>query len=153
MQLARLPAGEPPITWMLKSAVVDGRDLLDTSLEIRANENVEGLVVTFSDRYTELTGTLLDAAGVPAPGFYIAVFTTDRAAWSTGSRRLRSVFATEGKFRVTGLPPGEYYLAALTEIDSSVWGDPDFMDAVAAGAIKITLAETEKKTQDMKIGR
>jgi hypothetical protein len=148
-----LQPGEFPTTWMVKTATIDGRDVLDTPIEIRANENVEGVVITFSDQYTELSGTLLDAAGIPVIGYYVAIFPTERTLWSTTSRRMRTFLAQEGKYRLAGLPPGEYYLAVLTEVDTSVWGDPEFMELVAAGAIKITLAEAEKKTQDMKIGR
>jgi hypothetical protein len=74
--------------------------------------------------------------------------------WSQRSRRLRVPVraSTEGKFRFTNLPPGEYYMAALTDFEPNDYYNPTFLDQVAAaGAIKITLAEGEKKVQDLRI--
>jgi uncharacterized protein (DUF2141 family) len=141
-------------TWQLKSAVVGGRDALDTNLEIAPGRSLEDLAVTFTDRSTELTGKLQDASGNPVSDLMILVFSTDRATWSPQSRRMRQPTqpGSDGVFRFTGLPPGDYYLAAVTDIEQGDWGDPGFMDQVAAAAIKITLGEGEKKTQDIRIG-
>ena len=46
MQGVRMPIGP----WWLKSLVVNGRDLLDSPLELR--QNVDDAVVTFTDRPT-----------------------------------------------------------------------------------------------------
>jgi hypothetical protein len=55
-------------------------------------------------------------------------------------------------FRFTGLPPGRYYLAALTEVDQSNLSDEAFLKRVAASATIVTLAEGEKKVQELKLG-
>jgi hypothetical protein len=84
----------------------------------------------------------------------ILVFSTDRATWYPQSRRMRPPTqpGSDGMFRFTGLPPGEYYLAAVTDLEQGDWGDPGFMDQVAAASIKISLGEGEKKVQDIRIG-
>ena len=83
----------------------------------------------------------------------ILVFSTDRSIWSQGTRRVPAPIQpdTSGKFRADGLPAGEYYVAAVSDMDPGDWGDPGFMEQVAAVAFKITLGEGEKKTQDLKI--
>jgi hypothetical protein len=141
--------------WRLKSSVVDGHDTLDEALEIRPGQNIAGALLTFTDQMAELSGTLLDAAGKPAPGFTILVFSTNRAYWTSGSRRIPQPLqpSSDGKFKATGLPAGEYYLAAVTDLDPQDWGDPVFMDQVAAAAIKVTLGDGEKKVQDLKIAQ
>jgi 5-hydroxyisourate hydrolase-like protein (transthyretin family) len=145
--------GQSGPSWSVRSAIADGRDTLDVPLEIKPGQNVEGMVVTFSDQATELTGSLIDQAGKPAPGFTILVFSTDRAHWSQGSRRLAQPTqpGSDGKFRIANLPPGEYFMAAVTDLEPGDWGDATFMEAVAAAAFKITLGEGEKKVQDVKI--
>jgi protocatechuate 3,4-dioxygenase beta subunit len=151
----RLTANVPGNTgWTLKSSIIDGRDTLDDSLEIKAGQNVSGAVLTFTDQMGELSGRLIDAAGKPAPGFTILLFSTDRAYWPTGSRRVPPPIqpASDGKFRATGLPAGEYYVAAVTDLDPQDWGDPAFMDQIVPGAIKITIGDGEKKVQDLKAG-
>jgi hypothetical protein len=140
--------------WTLKSSVIDGRDILDDSIEIKPGQSVSGAVLTFTDQMSELSGRLIDAAGKPAPGFTILLFSTDRAYWPTGSRRVPPPIqpASDGKFRATGLPAGEYYLAAVTDLDPQDWGDPAFMDQIVPGALKITIGDAEKKVQDLKVG-
>jgi len=58
---------------------------------------------------------------------------------------------TDGRFTISGLPPGEYYIAALTEFDNADISDAGFLEAIAKAAIKITLAEGEMKSQDLKL--
>jgi len=153
--------GNAPITgfsaaqgWQLESAITGGRDTLDTHLEIAPAENVSDLAVTFTDRSTELGGKLQDGSGNPVSDLMILVFSTDRAHWAPQSRRLRPPTqpGSDGLFRFTGLPPGDYFLAAVTDLEQGDWGDPAFMEQVAAAAIRITLGEGEKKTQDIRIG-
>ena len=82
--LPRLPASNNPV-WTLKSAMVNGRDVADAPLEIRANEDITGVVVTFTDQWTGISGTLFDAAGRPTPEFSIVVFSTNRTFWKPSS--------------------------------------------------------------------
>jgi hypothetical protein len=51
----------------------------------------------------------------------------------------------------TDLPAGEYFIAALTDLDPAEWQDPAFLDQIAPAAIKVTLAEGEKKRTDIRI--
>jgi len=141
-------------TWTLKSAQAGGRGLLDTPVDIQPGGDLADVVVTFTDKVTEINGLLLDQAGRPAPEFYVFVFPTDAARWTPLSRWLRPPTrpATDGRYRITGLPPGEYYLAALMEFDQNSWNSPVFLEQVVPGAIKITIGEGEKKTQDIRLG-
>lgn len=142
----------PGSTWTLKSAMLSGRDVVDLPFEVRPNEDAAGLVVTFTDRPTEISGSLVDRAGRPAPGFPIVVFSTDRAYWTIGSRRIQQVRpSSDGKYKLSGLPAGEYYMCAVTDLDQSQLYDPSALDALAAGSFKITLADGEKKVQDLKL--
>jgi hypothetical protein len=150
---ANQSASMPVDIWTLKSIVVNGRDVTDVSLEVKPGEDVTGVVVTFTDRPTTLSGRVIDRAGRPAPGFPIVVFSTDRAQWSVGSRRVRQVRpASDGTFTITGLPAGEYYVSAVTDLDANDLSDPTFLEELAAsGALKLTLADGERKTQDLRL--
>jgi len=72
--------------------------------------------------------------------------------WTQGSRRTRqSTPNASGKFLLTNLPPGEYFLAAVTDVVPQDLYDSKFLTQVAAAAVKVTLAEGEKKVQDLRI--
>lgn len=150
---ATVPGATPTSGWQLRSALVDGRDVVDIPIEITPGQNLTGAVLTFTDQMAELSGRLIDAAGRPAPGLTVLLFPTDRAQWVIGSRRMPQPIlpSNDGRFRATNLPAGEYFLAAVTDLDQQDWGDPAFMEQAVAGAIKITLAGGERKTQDLRV--
>jgi hypothetical protein len=149
-----MPAGlASPGGWTLKSVMAGGRDIADAPLEIRPGVDVSGVVVTFTDRPAELSGSVTDAAGRPAPGFPIVVFSTDRAYWTLSSRRVQTARpSSDGKYTITGLPAGEYYVCAVTAVDRTEQYDPTFLDQLVPVSFKITIADGEKKTQDLRLG-
>lgn len=150
---SRLATQPPSTTWMPKSAMWRGRDLLDGSFEIAAGENLTGVVITYTDRPAELSGTLVDATGRPAPQFYVMVYSTDRKFWTPNSRRIKPVRAgVDGSYRISGLPPGEYFICALTELDTEQAYDPIYLEQLVPASIKLSIAESEKKIQALKIG-
>ena len=59
--------------------------------------------------------------------------------------------ATDGAFAFHDLPPGEYFLAALTDIEPDAWQEPGVLDSLAAVAGRVTLNEGEAITQDFQI--
>jgi hypothetical protein len=129
----------------------NGRDAVDTGVVVKPGENVD-LVVTFTDRPAEITGVLQDSAGRPAPAFFIVIFPADRALWIPGSPRLGAVRpGTDGRYSRTALPPGEYYLAALTDVEDREWNDPAFLEALVPSAIRVTVGEGERKIQNIQV--
>src|SRR4029079_5258168 len=85
------------------------------ALPIAAGERAN-VTITLA-RAAVITGTVLDQFGQPLSGFALRVMKYSYAA-GTGERRLSPVFASSsgpderGAFRIFGLPPGEYYVAA-----------------------------------------
>ena len=139
--------------WQLKSIVVNGVDVADTAIYVRPGENLTDVVVTFTDKLAELSGTVYDQAGRVTPNFPIIVFSTNEAHWRQGSRRTRQVRpATDGSFKVLGLPAGEYFVSAVTSVEQSDLADPEFLRQLAAASFRITLKDAEQKKQDLKLG-
>ena len=147
--------GAPSSPWVLKSAVASGRDLADVPFDIDVGEEISDVVVTFTDRATELSGTLLDAAGRPAPGFYVIVISRDERFWTPGTRRMPppARAATDGTFRFAGLPPGSYVLAAVAGAEPDDLADPVFLRQLGAAGVEVTLADGERKTQNVRFAR
>ena len=51
---------------------------------------------------------------------------------------------------MTGLPPGEYYAAAVGADASADWQDPKFLESLVRVAIRVTLGDGESKVIDIK---
>jgi len=143
----------PETGWHLRSVIVAGRDILDFPLEIGGD--VTGAVATFTDQHSELSGTLQSAASIPAPDYFVVVFPRDSALWRPASRRVQTARpSTDGRFVFRDLPAGDYLLAAVTDLESSDLSDQAFLEALVRAAAPVSLADGEKKTQDLRlIGR
>jgi hypothetical protein len=141
--------------WVLKSAMLNGRDVTDEPFDIGAGEQISGVVVTLTDRPTELSGVLQDTTGQPAPGFYVVVFPTDPKHWIQGSRRLPvpARAASDGAFRFAGLPAGVYHLAAVTVIDQADLSDTAFLRELSRAAVTVTVIDGERTTQNLRFGK
>jgi hypothetical protein len=147
-----VPGGPPASpTWLMKSATTNGLNLLDNPLEV-ASDDVAGVEVTMTDRPTELAGMMQDAAGKPAPEYYLIAFPQNTAQWVPQSLRIQQVRpAADGKFLFRGLPPGDYFLGGVVDVQPGEWYDRTFLQQLTATAIRLTLAEGEKKTQNIQV--
>ena len=148
-----------PLRWQLRSAVKDGRDLLDTPVEFNiATGGLTDVELTFSDQQTTLSGIVTTGSGAPLPACYVVVFPADRGLWATGS--LQSIYerrvterrpATDGRFVFEGLPPGDYLLAAVAHLDPAGWRTAEFLESLVARAARVSLAEGQRRTHDIRV--
>ena len=138
--------------WSIKGSTANGREALEAPLRVNANETLEW-TVTYTDKPTSLTGVFQDRGGRAATEYYILVFSSDRKHWTPGSRRIRMTRpSTDGTFSVKGLPPGEYFLAALADLETGEWNDPALLDQLVSSSAKISLRDGETTKQDFRIG-
>lgn len=149
----RLSVQAPGPVWSVRSAILDDRDIIDAPFDVRAGQHITGVTITLTDSPAELSGRLTDASARPMQ-LYVLVFSADRSLWGTATRRVASARAREtGDYSFNGLPPGEYFLCALTEIDTTrVSADPAYLEELAPLSIKLSIGEGEKKRQDLRVG-
>jgi hypothetical protein len=138
--------------WIIKSSTANGRESFEAPLRINPNETLDW-TITYSDKPTGVTGVLKEPGGRPATDYYILIFSSDRRYWMPGSRRVRMTRpGTDGSYSVKGLPRGEYYLAALADLETGEWNDPVLLEQLVGSSAKITLGEGEMTIQDFRIG-
>jgi hypothetical protein len=109
-------------------------------------------VLTLSNQHTSLSGVLETASRLPAVNFTVIAFTTNRSWWVPPFRRIRTTRpATDGHFEFQDLPPGEYYLAAVTDLAPDDVRDAEFLAQAVGTAIRVTIGEGEQKVQNLRI--
>ena len=80
-----------PVGWMFKAAMLNGIDVSETPLDL--HDDVGGVVITFTDRWTGIRGTVRTARSQPDEGASVLLFPSDPQRWSNhgaGARRTRS---------------------------------------------------------------
>ncbi len=143
------------LAWMDVSVRLGGRDVADLPFDLRPGDSITDVVLTMTDRQQAVSGTLQDASGRPATEFTMILFPAEKAYWLPDSRRIRTARpATDGRFAFPGPqgpPPGDYLLAAVTDLRPNEHFDPAFLEALAKEAIKLRLNPGEQKTQDIRL--
>jgi len=95
----------PPAGMYVKSINIGGQDYTRTPIEPSALE-AGPLEILLSPNAAEITGTVRDENGEPAPGLSIAL-------WTKGDVRPQLARAEEaGVFRFSNLAPGDYFVVA-----------------------------------------
>ena len=138
--------------WVVDSIMAGNQDALDFPLEVSGSRNVSGIVVTFGDRVTELSGTIATQQGEPATEQTILLYPADQKYWTPQSRRIRTVRASaDGQFNFRIVPPGEYRLTTLVDPDPGIWYDREVLEQLDSSSVRIVLAEGEKKVEHVRI--
>jgi hypothetical protein len=145
LRLERAPAG-----WTLQAVRVNGIDATDAVLNVGAKDQpLSDVEIVLTNRLTELSGSVTDARGQPIADCTVMVFAVDRQLWYDGSRFFMATRPSrDGTFALRGLPPGEYFLAAVDRIPgtetATEWQDPEFLDSISQSAMRVTLTEGQK---------
>jgi hypothetical protein len=144
---AQMPRG-----WMLKTVIVDGRDVTDAPLELRSGQLLSNVTMVFTDKLSEINGTITDDRGTPITDFTMLAFPADPSLWRAQSRQIMTARPDQtGRFQIRGLPAGEYLLAAVDPAEQGEWFEPSFLDQHRAGAARVTVGDGDVKTQNLKM--
>jgi hypothetical protein len=138
--------------WSLKSVSVGDRDVTDTPIEIRSGQTLSNVAIVFTDKINEISGSITTTTGVPIPDYTVLAFPTDPSLWRPQARQIATTRPDQtGKYRLRGLPPGEYYVTTVDPTEQGEWFEPAYLDEHRAGASRVTLGDGDVKTQDFKI--
>jgi protocatechuate 3,4-dioxygenase beta subunit len=139
----------------LKSAYINGTDAVDRPFDFGLNGGVyRDVELTVSDGAAMLEGQAVDERDARA--YTVAVFPVDRTLWFSRSRYIKTGRSqADGSFRVTGLPPGDYLVAAVNRLEFGLGelADVEMLEQLAAGGQRVTLAERDRKTLSLRLIR
>jgi hypothetical protein len=142
----------PPAGWVLKSAMLSGRDVSNVPLSLDAD--LTTLVITFTDRPSMLSGQVQNATGASDPSATVLVFPADSGGWTDYGgfpRRLQAIRVDRnGQFQAANLPGGDYLLVAIPDESSANWQDPKVLQALSRLATSVTLGDGETRSVSLK---
>jgi hypothetical protein len=133
--------------WRLRSAMWQGKDLLETGLDLNdSTGDVTGVVLTFTDRPAGVvTGVVKSEGGSIDPACTVVIFPTSSGPWPAFTPRIASDRpATNGKFEFRDLPAGDYYVVTVRDPGDDDWRTPEFLRPLISRATRVTLHEGEQ---------
>ncbi|HEU4937247.1 MAG TPA: carboxypeptidase regulatory-like domain-containing protein [Vicinamibacterales bacterium] len=137
----------------LKSVTANGEDVTDVGREFKASDRV---TITMTSTVGTIEGNVTDTRDVQLPEAGVILFSEDKASWRINSIwTKRTGFDQKGHFRITGLMPGRYYVAALPRqrLDISRGGGVDvaFFEQLAKEATLVVVGADEQRTVDLRM--
>lgn len=143
--------GAGQASWTVKSVTVGGQDVSDAPIDIKPGQNVDNVSVVLTDRTTDLSGTVRNAKNEGVAALTVIVFAAEQQYWRPQSRRINAARTDQsGTYRFRNLPPGDYLMVAVDDVDQGEWFDPAYLEKIRQDATRVSISEGEKKTQDLK---
>ncbi len=145
VRVTNLPDG-----WALKAVTLDDRDITDTPINPRSQQEVTGLQLVLTSTVTSVTGFIRDDRNRAVDDGTILIFAEDATLWGEASRFVRQARPDQqGRYQIRGLPPSTYLAVAVDDIEDWQWQDPEYLESVRARAVRIMLAEGESRALDL----
>lgn len=162
-ETAELPSGfyffrasEVVGPWRLESITANGVDISDVPFEI-SDKPIGSIVARFTDKPSQLSGVVRPAGGERPDDALALVFPADSARWKDYGESPRGIrqltIAKDGTFSTTGLPAGNYLVAAVHDDFITNWRDPAFLAKLASFATRVSLTRGDQKTVTLDVGR
>ncbi|HKY21273.1 MAG TPA: carboxypeptidase-like regulatory domain-containing protein [Vicinamibacterales bacterium] len=147
IRAAGLPTG-----WAVKSMSLDGVDITDAPFDFKPGMSVTGLVITLTDRVTEITGSVRDSRGQAVADYVLVLFPENDALWGAQSRYVATTRPNQnGTFSITGLPPARYLAVALPSLENGLQNDVALLAQLRGRARSVTLAEGQKLSLNLEM--
>ena len=128
-----------------------GVDVTDAGIEFRAGVDLKDLEIELTNRLSSVAGVVANSRGDPVKDYSAIVFAQDSSRWKSPSRYVEIAHAdNDGRFKILGLPPGDYYAVAMEHIEGD-WNTAENFDALHTQATMFSLSESETKTLDLKL--
>jgi hypothetical protein len=136
---------------LIKGIEVGGVDMVDMPIDVESD--LTDVALTLS---AVAPGTILGTVARTGPpeDLVALVFPSDRKYWTDPSaafRRMRAAAVTrDGSFTAGSLSAGDYFIAIVPDAQSVDWQQTARFEALSKAATKVTLADGEKKTVEVK---
>ncbi|OFW05993.1 MAG: hypothetical protein A3H96_00200 [Acidobacteria bacterium RIFCSPLOWO2_02_FULL_67_36] len=141
-----------PSGWMVASVTLGGEDVTDTPIDFDHVPEGEILRVHLTNRVTQISGTVVDASGRPAPHSAVVVFSREAEQWTLGPRYVRRAdTSASGMFQIEGLAPGEYFAAAVERLSKGHWFRPSIFNELRPTASELSLTKGQSRVIQLRV--
>lgn len=148
------PGGPGATMWSVKSVRYDGKEIIDSGIELSDGRDVDGVELVITNRQQIVTGVVTNAKSEPVLDASVTFFPQSPDEWSGPTRRIGGGRPDQnGRYSVRTLPPGDYFVIATEGLDTSRRGsDPrQFYQDLSRLATPFTLTEGETRVIDLKV--
>ncbi|HEY8535624.1 MAG TPA: carboxypeptidase-like regulatory domain-containing protein [Vicinamibacterales bacterium] len=152
LRVPRSPALIRPLVtseeWTVAAVLVNGEDVADTGVTFRDGDMITDVQVVLTTRRTEVSGSVVDDRGQPAPDYTVVVFPEDPAYWrARWSRRIRVARPDQsGTWSIRGLPPGRYVATAIEAVEQGEEYDSALLERLRPIGTPFALGEGGQQT-------
>lgn len=131
---------------------LDGENITDEPIDFTGKQSVSGLVITLTDRLSEVTGQVSDARGQALRDYVVVLLPAEEIQEPVAAGRLIRTARPDsnGRFRAR-VRPGRYVAAAVEDLEQGRQFAPEFQDQLRRGARAITVREGDIVTVDLKL--
>jgi protocatechuate 3,4-dioxygenase beta subunit len=148
----RITAMNLPSGWTMRSVRVHSVDVIDDGIDVKPGEQVTGVDVELTNKIATVSGLVTNTRGEPAKDYTLVIFAADSKRWKPNGRYLRTARPDQdGRFKVPGITPADYYIIAIDKLEPGQLAEPDFFERIRSKANAFTIMEGETKTVDLKI--
>jgi hypothetical protein len=148
-----LSVRSPQPAWIVRSIVAGGRDMTGAAVDLTGAADIDGVVVTLTNRPAAISGVVRGAA---SDDVLVLVLPGDVERWidaGAPDARLHRVWPDEnGAFRVGSLRAGQYLVAAIDAATRLEAGDPAAIRRLAREATVVSIAEGAERTVNLTVG-
>jgi hypothetical protein len=139
-----------PSPWALTSVVWRGRNILDQPTSVAEGERLHDLRLVASPAVAELQGMVRDREGRPSGDVLVVTAAPPPALMSTANPRFRTIRTdSAGRYRLSGLPAGDYRVAALAGTDELLAQRREWLGRVSARGAAVSVPREGVTTLDL----
>jgi len=139
----RLTAPNTLPGWYLKSVIIGGVDVTDTPYDFGLVETTVGEAeIVLSNSGAAIAGSIEGRPRSRTTPSTVVAFSTNRDNWFDGSRHVKRISSgPTGSFEVNGLPPGDYFVAAVDTAAPLDVQAPEALESLVLRAARVTARE------------
>jgi len=139
---------------IVKTVEWRGSDYADSGIGVSGDEELQGVRVVLTDNGGTISGVVADGGGRATTDAGVLCFPVEPSQWrdfGIAPSRIRVVRPSDaGRYMITRVPAGEYYVAAVPWSEADRWQEPGYLRSIAGRADRITVGWGDEVTRDLR---